>query len=133
MARSICDSSAPPRQKLRELIIKLMISYGESYPLIYIYIRENLSHVSDKRSEWSRNMRALNKVIEGAVIAIIDEGVADGSFRKAGSSRIIAYGVLGMVGWTNRWFRPDRSDVSAEEIGTTYAELILGGLEDSHR
>jgi hypothetical protein len=38
-----------------------------------------------------------------------------------------------MLGWSNRWFRPERSDVSAEEIGTTYAELVLGGLEDPNR
>ncbi len=132
MARTIQQSAVPPRAKLRELIVKLMVSYGYSYPLIYIYIRENLSHVSDKRSEWSRGMRTLNRVIEDAIIAIIDEGVADGSFRKIGSSRIIAYGVLGAVGWTNRWFRPERSDLTAEEIGTTYAEMILGGLEDPY-
>lgn len=132
MARTIQQSAVPPRAKLRELIVKLMVSYGDSYPLIYIYIRENLSHVSDKRSEWSRGMRTLNRVIEDAIIAIVDEGVADGSFRKIGSSQIIAYGVLGAVGWTNRWFRPERSDLTAEEIGTTYAEMILGGLEDPY-
>ena len=132
MARTIRQSAVPPPDKLRDLIVKLMVSYGDSYPLIYIYIRENLSHVSDKRSEWSRGMRALNRAIEDAIIAIVDEGVADGSFRKIGSSRVIAYGVLGVVGWTSRWFRPERSDLTAEEIGTTYAEMILGGLVDPY-
>jgi hypothetical protein len=40
--------------------------------------------------------------------------------------------VLGIVGWTHRWFRPDQSDVSAEEIGKTYAELLLSGLENPY-
>ena len=106
-----------------------MSSYAAHYPLIYIYIRENLSQVSDKRSQWSKHMRALNREVESAIIGIIEEGYADGSFRNVGSSRVVAYGIFGIIGWTHRWYRPDKSDVSAEEIGKIYAEMILSGLE----
>jgi AcrR family transcriptional regulator len=129
LAKRIEASPMSPRRKLRELITALMSSYGEHYPLFYIYIRENLSHVDDKRSDWSRDMRQLNKETVDAVIAIIEQGYADKSFRNVGSSRVVAYGVLGIVGWTHRWYRPGKSNVSAEEIGKTYAELILAGLE----
>jgi TetR/AcrR family transcriptional regulator, cholesterol catabolism regulator len=132
MASAIQRSDQPSRCKLHDLIVGLMVSYADSYPLIYIYIRENLSHVSDKRSEWSRGMRALNRAIEDAIVAIIDRGVADGSFRNVGSSRIIAFGILGMLGWTNRWYRPETSELSAREIGTTYADLVLGGLDSPY-
>ncbi len=128
LAVRIMQADIPPHQKMREVIIALMSSYGESYPLIYIYIRENLSHVSDKRSDWSLYMRSLSHKIEEALIAIIEEGYADKSFRNVGSSRVVAYGILGLLGWTHRWFRPATSDVSAEEIGRTYADLVLGGL-----
>lgn len=129
IASRIQSSKMSPRRKMRDMITALMSSYGASYPLIYIYIRENLSHVSDKRSQWSKHMRKLNRDIESAIISIIEEGYEDKSFRNVGSSRVVAYGVLGIVGWTHRWFRPDRSDVSAEEIGKIYAEMILSGLE----
>jgi hypothetical protein len=109
-----------------------MSSYGEHYPLFYIYIRENLSNVSDSRSEWSKYMRKLNSETSDAVIAIIEQGYADKSFRNIGSPRIVAFGVLGIVGWTHRWFRPQESDVSAEEIGKTYAEMLLSGLENPY-
>jgi AcrR family transcriptional regulator len=132
LAKKIQASDMPPRRKLRDLIIALMSSYGEHYPLIYIYIRENLSNVSDKRSEWSRYMRGLNAQMSDAVIAIIEQGYADKSFRNVGSSKVVAYGVLGIVGWTNRWFRPAESDVSAEEIGKIYAEMVLAGLESPY-
>lgn len=127
-AKDIESSDIDPRQKIYDLIIALMKSYNDSYPLIYIYIRENLSHVSDKRSEWSRYMRGLNTQMSDAIISIIEQGFADGSFRKVGSSRVVAYGVLGLVGWTHRWFRPDSSGISADEIGKTYADMVLGGL-----
>ena len=113
------------------MITALMSSYGASYPLIYIYIRENLSHVSDKRSQWSKHMRRLNHEIESAIIAIVEEGYQDRSFRNFGSSKVVAYGILGIIGWTHRWFRPESSDVSAEEIGKIYAETIMSGLESA--
>ena len=129
LARRVADSPTRPAERMRELIVGLMTSYGEHYPLIYIYIRENLAHVSDDRSEWSIGMRKLNRTIEDAVIQIIEQGRADGSFRPGGSSRIIAYGILGVIGWTHRWFRPATSDISAEQVGRDYADLLLGGLE----
>ena len=132
LAQKIQASDMRPRRKLSDLIIALMSSYGEHYPLMYIYIRENLSNVSDKRSEWSRYMRDLNSQMSEAVIAIIEQGYADKSFRNVGSSKVVAYGVLGIVGWTHRWFRPADSDVSAEEIGKIYAEMVLAGLESPY-
>ena len=128
----ISRSKVQPRRKLRDMIGALMTSYGEHYPLFYIYIRENLSQVSDARSGWSAEMRELNQRTTEAMIAVIEEGYADGSFRKIGSSRVVAYGIFGVIGWTHRWFRPGNSDVSAEEIGKTYAEMVLSGLESPY-
>ena len=132
LIRRIAASPINPRRKLRELMTALMTSYDEHYPLMYIYIRENLSQVSDKRSEWSRYMRKLNKETADTVIAIIEQGYADKTLRNLGSSQVVAYGVLGIIGWTHRWYRPGKSNVSAEEIGKTYAELILAGLESPY-
>jgi TetR/AcrR family transcriptional regulator, cholesterol catabolism regulator len=132
LVKQIQASDLSPRRKLRDLITTLMTSYGEHYPLFYIYIRENLSHVSDSRSAWSTFMRKLNAATSDAVIAIIEQGYADKSFRNVGSPRVVAYGVLGIVGWTHRWFRPEQSNVSAEEIGKTYAEMLLSGLESPY-
>ena len=130
--KQIESSGASPSRKLRDLINALMASYGDNYPLFYIYIRENLSHVSDDRTEWSKSMRKINAETVDAVISVIETGYADNSLRKVGSARVVAYGILGIVGWTHRWFRPDRSDISAEEIGKTYAELLLAGLESPY-
>ena len=132
LTRKICSSAMSPRRKLRELICALMSSYGEHYPLFYIYIRENLSHVDESRAAWSREMRELNRQTTDAVISIIEEGYADKSFRNVGSARVVAYGIFGIIGWTHRWFRPGPNEVSAEEIGKTYAEMILAGLESPY-
>ena len=78
-ARRIAESAISPSRKLRELIISLMQSYASNYPLMYIYIREDLAQVSDKRSTWSGHMRGLNRSIEKSFITIIEQGFRDGS------------------------------------------------------
>jgi TetR/AcrR family transcriptional regulator, cholesterol catabolism regulator len=127
-AQRIQRSSRPPPEKLTRLIVELMSSYGKHYPLLYIYIRENLKHVAGPRSKWAQEMRQLNRDYDNAVIAIIEEGYTDGSFRNIGPARIVAYGIIGMMGWTNRWFKPDTSNQAAEEIGEIYAKMALAGL-----
>lgn len=131
LARRIADSPISPRRKLRELVAAMMVSYGENYPLLYIYIREDLRQVADSRSEWSKHMRALNRQIENAFIEIIDQGYEDRSLRRIGSARMVAYGILGMLNWSHRWYRPGKGE-SAEEAGRTFAELALAGLESPY-
>lgn len=133
LIKRIEGSDVAPARKLRDLITALMSSYGEHYPTFYIFIRENLAHVSADRSDWSREMREINAQATEAVVSIVEQGFADGSFRRVGSARIVAYGIFGVVGWTHRWFRPDQGQFSAQEIGQTYADLILAGLESPYR
>lgn len=128
LTQRIAESQLSPARKLRDLIVAMMVGYADNYPLLFLYIREDLAQVTDNRSEWSAHMRALNRSIEKAFIAIIEEGFADGSFRRAGSARTTAYAILGMLNWSHRWFKPDRSE-TPEEIGKTFAELVLAGLE----
>ena len=127
-AQRIQSSSAPPPEKLRHLIVELMSSYGRHYPLLYIYIRENLKHVAGARSKWAQQMRQLNRDYDDAVVAIIEEGYADKTLQNIGPSRIVAYGIIGMMGWTNRWFKPSSSSLTAEEIGEIYARMAIAGL-----
>jgi TetR/AcrR family transcriptional regulator, cholesterol catabolism regulator len=121
-------SADPPLEKLRTVVTELMTSYAATYPLLYVYLRENLSHVDPERTEWSKYMRNLSHRFEDAVIAIVQEGIDDGTIRPLASARVLAFGVIGMVGWTNRWFVPDRSPESAEVIGNAFAEMALKGL-----
>lgn len=120
------DGTAP--EKLRTLLTALMESYAAHYPFLYVYIQENLSHVGGTRAEWSREMRQLNKVYEETVVAIIQAGIDEGTIRPVADARIMAYGVIGMFGWTNRWFNPNTSPVDAAIIGSAYADILLSGM-----
>lgn len=128
-AEQILQGPGTAPEKLRRLITGLMVSYAEAYPFLYVYIQENLSNVSRDRSAWALEMRRHNKRYENAVVAIVQSGIDEGTLRVRTEAWVIAYGIIGMVAWSNRWFNPNESTVPAEEIGAAYAESLLSGLE----
>lgn len=127
-AEQILHGSGTAPEKLRQLITGLMVSYGEAYPFLYVYIQENLGNVSRDRSPWAREMQRHNKRYENAVVAIVQSGIDEGTLHTATPAWVVAYGIIGMVAWSNRWFNPNESDVPAHEIGAAYAEALLNGL-----
>jgi TetR/AcrR family transcriptional regulator, cholesterol catabolism regulator len=126
-AEAILHGPGSPADKLRTLVTELMVSYAEAYPYLYVYIQEDLAKLA-KSSQWARTMSRFNKRYENAVVAIVEDGVADGTFHAGTQPWVIAYGIIGMVAWSNRWFNPHESSVPAEEIGAAYAETLIGGL-----
>lgn len=127
-AEAIRAKDAPAPAKLRELIVSLMVSYAANYPFLYVFIQENLTQLGKTRPEWSHEMRQLNRRYEATIVGILTEGIADGSLASDGDPTTLAYGLLGMLGWTNRWFNPEESAQTAEQIGTTFADVFLSGL-----
>lgn len=128
IAEQIRDSSASATEKLRKLVVQLMCSYAEHYPFLYVYLQENMAHVDPKRKAWAAEMRRVNRRYEGAVTDIIGQGIDEGSIRAVGEPWVLAYGLMGMVSWTHRWFNPHTAEVDAKVIGESYAEVLLSGL-----
>jgi AcrR family transcriptional regulator len=129
-AEAIRDGTGTAVDKLRRLISSLMAAYSAHYPYLFVYIQEDLSKVADGRSAWARQMTTINKRYEDAVIGIVESGFEDGSIRRTGPAPVIAYGVIGMVNWTHRWYREGASGMpSAAEIGQTFSEMVLNGLD----
>ena len=128
-ARAIRDAPGPAPEKIRRLISELMDSYSKNYPVLYVLIQENLTHVEPERSEWANEMRTLNRQYESLLIEIIETGQKEGTLRDASPAWLLAYGILGSVAWSNRWFNPRTTSVSAEEIGNAFADMLLSGLQ----
>jgi AcrR family transcriptional regulator len=126
-AIAIRDGAGTAPEKLRRVIEGLMNSYGEYYPSIYVLIQENLAHVDPERSGWAEQIKKINRTYEGVVIEIIDAGKSDGTLTEGAPSWLLAYGIIGMVGWTNRWFSPD-GPYEAAEVGRTFAATLMDGL-----
>ena len=128
LAEQVRDGDGAAPEKLRRLVTTLMRTYAAHYPFLYVYLQENLAHVAERRQPWATEMRRVNRRYENAVIAIVQQGIDEGTLRAVAEPHVIAYGVMGMVSWTHRWFNPERSAVDAEAIGRAYADVLLAGL-----
>jgi TetR/AcrR family transcriptional regulator, cholesterol catabolism regulator len=128
-ATEIRDGDGPAPDKLRRLVTALMQSYTDYYPVLYVLIQENLNHVPPERSAWANEMKRINREYERVLIAIVETGQADGTIIASAPAWLIAYGVIGMVGWTSRWFNPSQSTLGAQEIGTVFGQILLEGVE----
>lgn len=128
MAETIRDSKDAPGEKIRKFITSLMTSYETHYPYMYAYIQEDMTQIAKKRSRWASDMKKLSKRFDKAVIAIVQEGLDDGSFKpNGGTAPLIAFGIIGMCNWSHRWFKPS-GKLGAEVVGNSFAALILDGL-----
>jgi AcrR family transcriptional regulator len=127
-ALEIVASGGTPAEQMRTLVTELMQSYADNFPFLYVFIQEDLRHVAPKRAAWAQRMRKANHEYEEIVTGIVQRGLDDGSFKHTGPAWVLAYGIIGLVAWTNRWFDPDRAKAGADVIGQSYADLVLNGL-----
>ena len=101
----------------------MLNSYAKNYPHQFVYIQEGMA----VNKEQDKHLYKLGKLYERNIAEIIEEGMADGSFRSDNDPKVIMYGLLGALNWTNRWMDP-RGRMSPEEIATTFSTLFLDGL-----
>lgn len=124
------DDTLVPPEKIAQFIRFLMQSYADHYPYLFVFVQENLSHL-DNSNEWNREMRDLALRFNAAVVAIVQQGLDDGSLRSesgGGDATIIANALIGMCNWSHRWFDP-AGRRSAAEVGDLYAAMVLQGLK----
>lgn len=125
---AIRDREGAAPDKVAAFIERLMQSYADNYPYLFVFVQENLSHL-DESTEWNREMRGLARRFDDAVTEIVRAGIADGSLRSEGGEepRLIAYALIGMCNWSHRWFDP-AGRRSPAEIGEMLSGIALRGL-----
>lgn len=132
-AEAIRDGDGGCVEKLRMIIEQLMESFADNYPILYVFLQENLSHVPDKHAVWAKRMQGLNRQYVQIIVDLLATGMAEGSIRAVGEPWVVAYGLMGMMGWSSRWFNPATATVSGSEIGRTFADTVLLGLQEGPR
>jgi AcrR family transcriptional regulator len=131
-------------EKLAEMIRHLMVSYAENFPHLYIFVAEDFGRrgpsgrqgrrpakaAAAKKppaKDWRTELSDLGDVFHSSVRDIIAEGLADGTLSSSLTPGLIAHGVIGMVSWSHRWFKPE-GRTSAEEVADGFANMVLSGL-----
>jgi AcrR family transcriptional regulator len=116
-----------PEEKLRLIVARLLSSYEESYPAMFVYIQEDMSKVASEESDWAKEMSAQTKRFESATIKLIKQAMNEGRFRDDVSPELAANSLFGMVNWTHRWFKPGKK-LSAAEITDTFWTIFFEGM-----
>ena len=123
---TLAAEDMPADEKLMQFIERLMSSYARHYPYLFVFVQENMSHMTDE-SKWSEEMVQLVRRFDNAVRKIIQQGMDDGLFASDGDARLIANGIIGICNWSYRWFNPERGDDGAA-VGRIFGNLVLDGL-----
>lgn len=127
MAEKIRDGDELPTAKLERLISEVLASYAEYYPHLYVFLQEDAETLGVGKRKDGVEIAELQRRFDRAIVEIIEQGVESGAFRSDLPARLAAYGIVGMVNWTHRWFNPD-GPVGAREVGKAFASMAIAGL-----
>jgi len=130
VAKVLTRDDISTREKLEQLVQLLMQSYSDSYPYMYLYIQEEMHKIADAKTPWAQEMLEKTKGFEHAVLALIKQGVAEGSFRDDIPASLAANTIFGMLNWTYRWYTP-KSKYSAKEVADAFCKIFFTGLQKS--
>jgi AcrR family transcriptional regulator len=126
-AVEIARGEEPAREKLRSLLTSLMDSYDRLYPLLFVYVQEDITKIANDDSKESRHLVKLGNDYEKAVKSIVRQGIEEGEFSDDVPPTLTAQAIIGAANWSYRWFKP-RGDLSGFEVGERFADLFLDGL-----
>lgn len=127
LADEIATSEGSPKERLKQLIEALMLSYESYYPYLFVYVQENINLDDDHRTAWDAEMAEYGSRFARAMARVLHQGIADGSFRDLGNVAVATSSILGMVNWSHRWFRPKVSP-PASEVGEIMSSIALQGI-----
>lgn len=113
-----------PAEKLR-LIIREHITgvIIKSLPMIAVFFTEENQLPEKAFRKITKEKNKYTKIIE----KIIEEGIAEGSFRKV-DPKLETYSILGMCNWVYKWYKPGDNYYGPDQIIDHFIGLIEGGL-----
>lgn len=122
-AEAVLRSSGDPREKL----VGFMVAHATFLESNHDRYRASFfGRAGGAMSDFSDAQLAERRRYVGILEAILEE-VSGGAQTAPSNSAIQARGILGMLNWMARWYRPE-GPKSATEIATIYATLVMSGL-----
>jgi AcrR family transcriptional regulator len=124
----IVQSDLPAGDKLRRAAAAHVQALHDHFPHLFVYLRES----DDVQRRFRTATRLSPKLYEVLWQQILREGVKSGEFRSDVDVKVVSYGLLGMLNWLYKWYRPD-GRLSPDQIAKQFAALSLGGLASPGR
>ncbi|GCE28034.1 HTH-type transcriptional repressor KstR2 [Dictyobacter alpinus] len=121
--RRIVESDVSAREKLQQAIEHHIAVTANSSPAVTVFYREQ-AHLT---GPFAREIALREKDYERYFERILQEGIAQHSFKADFDSKIITFGLLGMCHWLSHWYNP-AGRYTHQQIATMFIGMIEGGL-----
>jgi len=119
----IAAGPGTPEERLRAAAMDVVQTSADNLDDMIVFFRSLHMLPEDKQAQ----VRAERRLYQEKFKALVDEGVAAGTFRSDISSDIVVHYFLSVVNQLGSWFKPDGS-LSPAQVGELFTELLIGGL-----
>jgi len=123
----IGDKELKPEEKLRKAIyghLELLMEYDDN---VSIFLNDLKSLSEKNRKIHLAKIKKYEEDFEEIVRGMKKEG-----FFKGLDPKIVTFGILGMVNWVTRWFRPN-GPLTIEEISDIFYRMLATQSSDSSK
>jgi hypothetical protein len=86
-----------------------------------------LSEESQLPEKDFRKIREEKKKYTRIVEKIVDAGISQGMFKNA-DPKLQAYAILGMCNWIYKWYKPEKTPYTPEQIADHFIALLQNGF-----
>jgi AcrR family transcriptional regulator len=119
----IATGPGTPEERLREAAVDVVVTSLGNLDDMIVFFRSLHMLPDDKQAQ----IRAERRMYQEKFRALVDEGVAAGTFRSDISSDIVVHYFLSVVNQLGSWYKPD-GPLSPRQVGDLFTELLIGGL-----
>jgi AcrR family transcriptional regulator len=119
----IAAGPGTPEERLRAAAADVVQTSLDNLDDLIVFFRSLHMLPEDKQAQ----VRAERRRYQDKFRALVDEGVAAGTFRSDISSDIVVHFFLSVVNQLGSWFKPDGS-LSPAQVADLFTELLIGGL-----
>jgi AcrR family transcriptional regulator len=119
----IVKGSGTPEERLRGAAIDVVVSSLDNLDDMIVFFRSLHMLPEDRQTQ----IRAERRAYQDQFKTLVEEGVADGTFRTDVAADIIVHYYLSAVNQLGSWFRPD-GPMTPAQVGEEYSKLLLGSL-----
>lgn len=119
----IVKGPGTPQERLRAASIDVVVSSLANLDDMIVFFRSLHMLPDDRQTQ----VRAERRAYHDQFKALVEEGMADGTFRTEVPADIVVHYYLSAVNQLGSWFRPD-GPLSRTQVGEQYTDLLLSAL-----
>jgi AcrR family transcriptional regulator len=120
---AIAAGPGTPEERLRAAAVDVVQTSLDNLDDMIVFFRSLHMLPADRQAQ----VRADRRYYQDKFRALVDEGVAAGTFRSDVPSDIVVHYFLSVVNQLGSWYHPEGS-LSPAQVGDLFTELLIGGL-----